>query len=482
MLELSRDPQVDMKMLAKVIQSDPAMTGKILKTVNSSYYRLTVPCPTIQRALAYLGLNLVRSLVLGFSLVETARGVAGVFDYESFWRRSLYTATAARRLAQTHRRCDPDEAFTGALLQDIGMLAMQARLAEEYAGITETVGADHRDLLATERDRLGFDHVEVGTALAERWKLPLQLVMCIEGHHDWPQDAADELVRTVSLATEAVLSIEVEPPRTALTRFRRQAAAWFEMESEQIDELIRAMPEDADELARMFSVDIGSPADVAELLGSAEDIRNTISVDQQKQIETLRETVTELSQQAATDPLTAIGNRMRFDTEITNWFEQATQFRGVLGLVILDLDHFKLVNDTHGHQAGDAVLVETARRITEQLRQGDVLCRYGGEEFAVILPGSDAAMVAGVAERLRATVSHEPFLVAVDDQSIALDITISAGGATLDRDSDRVIASPALLIRAADRALYAAKHGGRNTVRMFRMKRDADAAEERDAA
>ncbi|MFK7962092.1 MAG: HDOD domain-containing protein [Phycisphaerales bacterium] len=481
-LELSRDPNVDMKMLAKVIQNDPAMTGKILKTVNSSYYRLTVPCPTIQRALAYLGLNLVRSLVLGFSLVETARGVAGAFDYEAFWRRSIYAATTARRLSMTHRRCDPDEAFTGALLEDIGMLAMQARLAEEYAHLVEKVGRDHRELVVAEQERYGFDHVAVGAALAEKWKLPLQLIMCIEGHHGWAQDAPDELGRTVTLATEAVLSMEVEPPKTALDRFRRHAGAWFEMSTDQIDEVIRAMPEDADELARMFNVAIGTPADVDELLGNAEELRNTISVDQQKQIETLRETVTELNQVAATDPLTAIGNRMRFDTEIATWFEQATQFRGVLGLIILDLDHFKSVNDTHGHQVGDAVLVETARRVTDLLRQGDVLCRYGGEEFAVILPGSDAAMVAGVAERLRAAVADAPFDMNVAGETLSLPITLSAGGATLDRDTECVITSPALLIRAADRALYASKHGGRNTVRVFRMKQEGVAREDAPSA
>jgi diguanylate cyclase (GGDEF)-like protein/putative nucleotidyltransferase with HDIG domain len=459
------------------------MTGKILRTVNSSYYRLSVPCPTIIRALSYLGLNLVRSLVLGFSLVDSTRKVDGGFDFEAFWRRCLIGATAARRIALMHRKCDPDEAFTGALLADIGMLATQVVMKESYVTLVAADDGSHHDLCEREQDAFGFNHATVGAALADRWRLPTEIVRCVEMHHagGGASGSLDELPRTVALATEVALVLE-SGGRTQMAGLRRLAAAAFALEASQVDELMRALPEDAEELARLFNVQLGDTLDAERLIGEAEDLRTQINVDQQNMIDRLQESVSELSREAATDALTEIGNRKRFDDEIVRWFEQASSFKGSLGLIILDLDHFKKVNDTHGHQAGDEILIGLARRVSQQLRPGDLLCRYGGEEFAVILPGSDARLVARIAERIRRSVELDPFAVETESGSLDLTMTISVGAATLDRDTETVITSPSLLIRAADRALYASKDAGRNTVRLFRMKTTSSATPDANAA
>ncbi len=143
LMELTRNPDVELGDIADLVQNDQALTGKILKTVNSSYYGLSQPCATIRRALAYLGLSTVTSLVLGFSLVELTGSCDEEFDLPDYWRRCLASAAAARRIAMTTGACDPEEAFVAALMQDIGMLAMHAALKGDYDAVLCETGGNH---------------------------------------------------------------------------------------------------------------------------------------------------------------------------------------------------------------------------------------------------------------------------------------------------------------------------------------------------
>ena len=155
-------------------------------------------------------------------------------------------------------------------------------------------------------------------------------------------------------------------------------------------------------------------------------------------------------QRADTDPLTELPNRRNFDRAL------ARASQGPLALVALDIDHFKQVNDTLGHAAGDAVLRHLARVLREGLRDGDVAARVGGEEFEVLLPGGDLHLGQEVAERLRAHVESRPFLV----QGRELQLTLSCGVAACP---DPILSADNLMA-AADAALYQAKREGRNRV------------------
>ena len=125
---------------------------------------------------------------------------------------------------------------------------------------------------------------------------------------------------------------------------------------------------------------------------------------------------------------------------------------------MFDIDHFKSVNDTYGHPAGDAVLKEFAQRISRNVRGVDLCCRLGGEEFVVVMPDTDAAFAKVVAERLRVCIANTPFTV--DAEGTRLDITVSIGLATTIGGSER----PSDLLSRADHYLYEAKRNGRNQV------------------
>jgi diguanylate cyclase (GGDEF)-like protein len=159
-----------------------------------------------------------------------------------------------------------------------------------------------------------------------------------------------------------------------------------------------------------------------------------------------------------TDPLTGLWNYRYLRESLRREVERANRFGRMLAVLVLDLDHFKDVNDTYGHAAGDAVLGEFARRIRVGLREVDVAFRQGGEEFVVLLPETDGYGGAIVAERLGAAVRGRP--VQVDDDQIPM--TVSIGVAVFPEHGE----TAQQVLAAADKALYQAKHAGRDTYRL----------------
>ena len=171
----------------------------------------------------------------------------------------------------------------------------------------------------------------------------------------------------------------------------------------------------------------------------------------------LGETLAALRQLATRDQLTGLLNRREFDRIMAEEAERSRRFGHPLALVMVDIDHFKAVNDTHGHLAGDAVLREVAKTLTAQLRTVDRVARIGGEEFALVLVQTGRSAATEVAQRVVKAVAASPVMI---ESGVSLRLTISAGLAVLPED----VSWLELLIGAADRSLYAAKRGGRNRV------------------
>lgn len=162
-----------------------------------------------------------------------------------------------------------------------------------------------------------------------------------------------------------------------------------------------------------------------------------------------------------TDPLTQLNNRRFFDQRLREEVATAQRSGQPLACMFIDADHFKRINDTHGHQVGDAVLMQLSQLVKEQLRLGDILARYGGEEFVALLPNTGRDEAARIAERIRGLVAAQP--ITTGEQSLA--ITISLGIASLEGGEMKGIGEAArALLSRADSALYLAKEGGRNRV------------------
>ena len=162
------------------------------------------------------------------------------------------------------------------------------------------------------------------------------------------------------------------------------------------------------------------------------------------------------------DGLTDLYNHRTFYALLKNELVRTQRFNRQVSLLMLDIDHFKRVNDTFGHRAGDVILKSLSDLLVRQARAVDRICRYGGEEFTVILPETDAAEAMQVAERLRVEVERQPFDVGGGKM---IGITVSIGVATYPQQVDSLEG----IIKAADVALYAAKHAGRNRVSHYEM-------------
>ena len=171
--------------------------------------------------------------------------------------------------------------------------------------------------------------------------------------------------------------------------------------------------------------------------------------------------ITALEHETLTDPLTGVYNRRFMEQRLREEVSKARRYHFNLAVLLLDLDHFKRVNDELGHQAGDQVLIEIGKLVNRELRDSDILARYGGEEFLVIAPNTAPSASASLADRLRKRIESHTFLADFNKaQKLEMQITVSIGVANFGDSSN----DEGSLVQVADQNLYRAKHGGRNQV------------------
>ncbi|HWB11525.1 MAG TPA: GGDEF domain-containing protein [Pirellulales bacterium] len=239
--------------------------------------------------------------------------------------------------------------------------------------------------------------------------------------------------------------------------FSQQQVSWLTSLMEKVDGDIHRHSFEIDEITE--GIGATPPDDPVSVLAAAASVlvaNRRLKADltaAHQEIEEQREKVDALAAESRTDTLTGLANRRSFEEELGRRFDQWRRHRVPISLLLVDIDRFKQINDCYGHPVGDSALKWVAGIHARAGRQMDLACRYGGEEFAVILPGTKLADAANVAERLRATIAAKRFREADHE----FPITVSIGVAmTLPGDDQ------AMLIKRADQAVYAAKENGRN--------------------
>ena len=466
-LELARSDDTSLDDLAKIISSDPALASRMLKFVNSPSAGFGRQIATLDEAVNQIGLRGVQLMALSFSLVSSGRvEVSPSFNFDMFWSRSLACAVASKIFATNAGRMDPNEAFIIGLLYHIGQMAAACAVPELYETVLVEALTRPKELSAIESEKLGATHLEASVQLLQDWKLPDSIWQTIATSQNPKAPATvngritPSRVLHIADVTATLLCDSKEERSGKVEEILMLVKEHFEIDEAAWGEFYDQIIRDWKAYGQLLSVKAGTDKSFRDLQEEAREKIATLSAATVMENIGIKEQNQQLLHQSRTDALTGVANRAAFDERLLGELERARRTQSPLALCLLDIDHFKKFNDTHGHQVGDQVLRAVAKTLDETIRKMDIVARYGGEEFAVIAPECNLSKANSLAERLREAVEE----LQLEAAGQKLRVTTSIGVAFAQWPGYE--RSPAEIIKAADAKLYEAKRGGRNCCRL----------------
>jgi len=478
-IEAVKTDEASLTEMAKIVSSDPALAARVLKISNSSFYSLPQKVDSIQKALTILGTETLKNIALSFVIVKWMQSDSGKgFNYEIFWKRAVTSAVAADLISSAIRQ-QSDDIFITALLQDIGIVILYLCMSDEYLRVFDEKRVSAVSVVVAEKKIFGYDHQELGTRILEKWGLPETIFLPIQYHHKSKNIPENFEAKARILWLADRMSSVYHGSRCAekIMDINRTLGRIYGFSEEYTNQLIDAVAGKSVEILSYFEIDAGNMKPYSQLLIDANEELGKLNVSYEQLILELKrskETTENLAIELQTtneklrelvtkDGLTGLFNHRYFQEAIDREISRTIRYDKPLTLILLDIDHFKNVNDTYGHPAGDAVLKVISAIIKKAVRESDLVARYGGEEFAAILPETDLKGGAILAERIRRAV--EAMDIPVDGQTIQVTISLGVTTYNLSSGSD----GKAAFVSAADKGLYHSKEGGRNKLSIVSM-------------
>jgi diguanylate cyclase (GGDEF)-like protein len=463
-IQTALQPDVALTDLAKLAEGDPGFALRVLTIVNSAAFLRAHRVGEVRQACALLGVRGLRNLALGLVINDMIpTGELG----ELLFLISIRRAVAARLIAQALEDKAPDDAFTAGMFLEVALLG-RARDDIEGAARVAKMPALNRPIV--ER-AFGYEmHGIEGAKLGAELGLPPEIVEAVAHHHD--ENPPVSKLAKIAWAAERVSAAWEGGHVKKIRADAVHAMTQIGVPPKSIDELMTKIPELVNATAAAFDRRVvGQPA-LDQLAADANaqlvEMNNTYAalvrrlealvIEKDQLTKDLQRANSELASLAATDGLTQLPNKRSFNEVLARELALADRNATALSLVVVDVDHFKKINDTWGHAVGDIVLAHLADILKKSLRTSDFAARYGGEEFVLLLPCTPRDGAALVAERVRAMVAEKPF--PANDGTVS--VNVSLGVASIIGPGCRDAA--AKFFERADAALYAAKNGGRNRV------------------
>ena len=472
-LRVFSDPNAPVKKVADIVQADPAIASKLLKAANSSRFGLRREVADLRQAIVLLGKAKVTPLVLSFSLsADLLESKESTKHFKHFWLRSFVQASAGEVLGGLYGANVAAECFTTSLLAGIGQLGLLNQDPGKYIECLERSREGTRTLDDIEREVYGSTHHEVSTEMLERSGLPQRCIAAINSLlpdlAEQEMDPETQRLADVTSIADAFARYLCDTDTGVALIVLQERLAKLNSDVMDIEKLTTSVRAKLDDSASLFDIDPSSLPDPDQLLEDALDQLAEFTEmmhDNSRAVPTelvaengrLKLQVENLVKQTSTDALTGVANRAFFDRRMDEMVCQCLRNSVQMGVAVIDIDHFKKVNDTYGHQAGDSILQQVAQALEGVTRSDETLARYGGEEFAVLLEDIRTDGMGVVGERLRSTIEK----LNITFEGTEIPITVSIGvccGVPPDGEFGLKLFS------MADAALYQAKQSGRNMV------------------
>jgi diguanylate cyclase (GGDEF)-like protein len=475
LIELSRKPEVEVAEYAQLIETDPGLSGRLLGLVNSACYAPAERVLTVARALPTLGMRQVRVIALSHCVASLHQALA-IEDEKarSLWAASMSKAIAARKVADFLGLEDTEAAFTAGLMQDLGLALMHSMDSDALFEIHGEIDWSLERMLQAEVAHFGLDHCAVGRRIAERLDLPAVYRLAIERHHA----PADETLLQAQGLDLAVCVAGFLPHDGAnwTSRDLGSLASILEERLPKWPSMEAFLSEIEEELAgidQQLGTNIAETPDLVSglIYASQENARESMktmanniwlrdnSSTLNERLHDAKRAHKEAERRADRDPLTQLFNRHGWDRRARLTLSRAGATEGTLGLAFFDLDHFKELNDSLGHAAGDEILRQVSLRMTEAVREDDLICRWGGDEFVILFSDASANECLEAARRVKQHVQSVP--IVIEGQRMKLSVTV--GFVSIDTaDSDDMNLGD--LLEMADAQLYRAKSLQRGTL------------------
>ena len=479
-LDKASKPDCTIGDLCQLIQMDPGMSGRVLRIVNSAMFGLSRPVTSIQRALAVVGLNSTRLLMLAISLPEMQQKMhkadAGV--KQRYWKASVAGAIVARELAHRMRAGDPEDDMAAGLLRDLGELILLQLMPGEYQKVL-----DHPDealvkgKINLEEEHCGLNHAEVSAFILDRWRLPPEITEAIRHHHQpdaglYSTPSAESRARRLQFATRASdLLLHPDQP-LVLKELREIAQSQYQMTELQLHEFLLPLSKKITDFAALLQIDIGAASDYHDILTRAgEELVNLTvanNLDNQRTAETSRRAETEARrwrQEAVFDSLTKVFNRRYLEAKMREYLraDSSDGRHGRSRPVVPRPGRIQTAQRSVLAIRSATWSCKENRRLPESLKvsryaKGDIVARYGGDEFCVLTDAIDEVGLHSFSRRIWTKIND----LTTTQGDCEGKVGASIGSVYFEPASQWDSAEQ--ILAAADRAMYIAKSQGKNRV------------------
>lgn len=459
--------------LIKALAQCPVLSGRVIGVANSAGSSAIHRMDTIDRCVRHLGAKQTRTIALTMAMQLLVGDLEVDQDIvQGLWASAATKAIAAQLVAESISPDKSDQAYSLGLLQDIGLPVL---LAVDPVFFQDTLmgSTGQSSWIELERAHFGIDHAELGAVMLQSWNAPPDLVLQISRHHSKVGD--DDMAWIAEMPSRLAGLLPHLDEQSTKEQSQTLAAAharFLSEEYETIDALLAVIKKRFKQLGKAAGGALQMPKDfVSQLIQyvAADTFSLAAKVSRlDHQLAYQVERLAIAQEEALSDQLTGLLNRRGFESFGQQMLDQAAKANLSVACLMIDLDDFKPINDTHGHAAGDRILTATAELLSVNIAKGDLVARLGGDEFAILILGDRQGDAHALAQRLHAICNGKAISIGNVEK---VNLAMSIGGVFLEHISSTTTTEQ--LTDAADQVMYGIKRSGKSGLKFEPLNRKA---------